>query len=248
MKRTGMLLLSCLLLLTGCSSGGQIMDGPDMVNSYQQIDQETAKRMMEQDDGHVVVDVRRFDEYESGHIPGAICIPNEEIGDAQPEELPDRRQIILICCRSGRRSKEASEKLFNMGYLNIYEFGGIIDWTGEIVQGQTIALRLESNPTTGYSWEAAQDRELFDIQSSYTAEPQSGPVTGAGGWQSFLLTPKQAGTVRVSFRYSRPWEPNDADPQFSYAFEISEDLRITVTEDGGAAAAEQGYPAVVKIY
>ena len=112
MKRNVLFLLLALLLLAGCTPKGQIMDGPDMVNSYRQIDQESARQMMAQDDGHVIVDVRRFDEYESGHIPSAICIPNEEIGDGQPEELPDRKQIILIYCRSGRRSKEASEKLF----------------------------------------------------------------------------------------------------------------------------------------
>ncbi len=99
---------------------------------YLQIDQETAKRMMQADDGHVVVDVRRQDEYDAGHIPGAILIPNESIGSERPEELPDLKQIILIYCRSGRRSKEAAQKLADMGYGNIYEFGGIIDWTGEI--------------------------------------------------------------------------------------------------------------------
>ena len=77
--------------------------------------------------------LRRQDEYDSGHIPGAILIPNESIGTEQPKELPDLDQVILIYCRSGRRSKEASQKLADMGYTHIYEFGGIIDWTGEIV-------------------------------------------------------------------------------------------------------------------
>ena len=89
--------------------------------------------MMELDDGHVIVDVRREDEYAKGHIPGAILIPNESIGTEQPSELPDLDQIILVYCRSGRRSKEASQKLADIGYKNVYEFGGIIDWTGEIV-------------------------------------------------------------------------------------------------------------------
>jgi len=91
--------------------------------------------MMAEDDGHVIVDVRREDEYESGHIPGAILIPNESITDKEPEQLPDKDQIILIYCRSGRRSKEASQKLSDMGYTRIYEFGGINDWTGETVTG-----------------------------------------------------------------------------------------------------------------
>ncbi len=121
------------LLLAACSSGGQIMDGEDMVRSYMQISQDEAKEMMEQDDGHVIVDVRRPDEFETGHIPGAICIPNETIGSDQPEELPDLNQVILVYCRSGNRSKQAAQKLFEIGYTNVYEFGGIIDWTGEVV-------------------------------------------------------------------------------------------------------------------
>ena len=121
------------LLLTACSSGGQVMDGEDMVRSYTQISQDEAKQMMEQDGTQIIVDVRTQEEYDSGHIPGAICIPNESIGTEQPEELPDLDQIILIYCRSGNRSKQAAQKLFDMGYTNVYEFGGINDWTGEVV-------------------------------------------------------------------------------------------------------------------
>ena len=89
--------------------------------------------MMIKDYGPIVVDVRRQDEYDAGHIPGAILIPNESIGTQPPEELPDLDQIILIYCRSGNRSKQAAQKLSDMGYTNIYEFGGINTWTGEIV-------------------------------------------------------------------------------------------------------------------
>lgn len=117
------------LLITGCGSKEPAKAG------YTQITQEEAVRMMAEDDGHVIVDVRREDEYESGHIPGAILIPNESITDKEPEQLPDKDQIILIYCRSGRRSKEASQKLSDMGYTRIYEFGGINDWTGETVTG-----------------------------------------------------------------------------------------------------------------
>ena len=132
-KKVRLILLTAfVLLLTACSSGGQIMDGEDMVRSYTQISQDQAKEMMEKEDGHIIVDVRRVDEFETGHIPGAICIPNESIGTEQPEDLPDLNQIILVYCRSGNRSKQAAQKLFDMGYTNVYEFGGIIDWTGEI--------------------------------------------------------------------------------------------------------------------
>ena len=98
---------------------------------YTHIDQETAKQMMENEDGHVIVDVRSQEEYNEGHIPGAIVIPNESIGTEQPKELPDLDQVILVYCRSGNRSRQASQKLADMGYTNVYEFGGIKDWTGE---------------------------------------------------------------------------------------------------------------------
>ncbi len=108
---------------------------PEPVKTYTQITQEEAMEMMTRDDGHVIVDVRRQYEYDESHIPGAILIPNESIETEPPEELPDPDQIILVYCRSGRRSKEASQKLADMGYTNVYEFGGIITWPGEIVTG-----------------------------------------------------------------------------------------------------------------
>ena len=134
MKRQVFVLFMTLLFLSGCSPKGNVMDGDGMVRSYQQISQEKAAEMMTLDDGHVVVDVRRQDEYDEGHIPGAVLIPNESIGTERPAELPDLNQVILVYCRSGNRSKQAAEKLFNMGYTNIYEFGGISTWTGEIVK------------------------------------------------------------------------------------------------------------------
>jgi len=130
----------CLMFsLFGCGKTVQVMDGDGMVYepSYAHISQDEAKLMMQDNDGHVIVDVRRADEYAIGHIPGAILIPNESIKDTPPEELPDKNQIILVYCRTGRRSKEASQKLADMGYVNVYEFGGIEDWTGDIVTEET---------------------------------------------------------------------------------------------------------------
>ena len=133
------------MLLTACGNGTSPSEGTQSevrtttasaAAAYQQITQEKAKEMMQADDGHIIVDVRRQEEYDSGHIPGAILIPNESIGTEQSKELPDLDQVILIYCRSGRRSKEASQKLADMGYTHIYEFGGIIDWTGEVVTSE----------------------------------------------------------------------------------------------------------------
>jgi rhodanese-related sulfurtransferase len=141
------LLLLMIFMLGGCRKIGQVMDGDGMVREpfYAQISQDEARLMMQDDYGHVIVDVRRADEYAEGHIPGAILIPNEEIGTEEPEELPDKYQVILVYCRTGRRSKEAAQKLANMGYVNVYEFGGIEDWTGDIVTDDTVKYKLTFN-------------------------------------------------------------------------------------------------------
>ena len=131
MRRIIVLALVLVLCLTGCNAGISKESATTVMTGYKQISQDEAKEMMARDDGHIIVDVRRQDEYDAGHIPGAILIPNESIDKERPKELPDLDQIILVYCRSGRRSKEASEKLAKMGYTNIYEFGGIITWPGE---------------------------------------------------------------------------------------------------------------------
>ena len=131
MRRFLALALILVLCLTGCNAGISKESATTVMTGYKQISQDEAKEMMTRDDGHIIVDVRRQDEYDEGHIPGAILIPNESIDKERPKELPDLDQIILVYCRSGRRSKEASEKLAKMGYTNIYEFGGIITWPGE---------------------------------------------------------------------------------------------------------------------
>ena len=121
------------LLLPGCQAVSQFFGDSSESDLYQHISQEEAQRMMDEDDGIAIVDVRTETEYNSGHIPGAICIPNESISTAPLEQLPDPDQVILVYCRSGSRSKQASEKLANIGYTNVYEFGGINSWKGEVV-------------------------------------------------------------------------------------------------------------------
>ena len=99
---------------------------------YRTITMEEARETFEKDGDYIILDVRRADEYAEGHIPGSINVANESIGSDMPKELPDKNQVIYVYCRSGRRSKEASSKLVAMGYTNIIEIGGIIDWTGEV--------------------------------------------------------------------------------------------------------------------
>ena len=115
-----------LMLLSSCGTPR------GSANSYRQISMDEAVKMMKNEKSYIILDVRRPDEYAEGHIPGAINVPNEEIGTAEIAELPDKSQLILVYCRSGRRSKEASEKLVKLGYTNIVEFGGILDYEGEI--------------------------------------------------------------------------------------------------------------------
>ena len=112
--------------LTGCTAP------QSQANSYHQITMDEAVIMMEQEQGYIILDVRRPDEFAAGHIPNAINVPNESIGTDEITELPNKDQLIMVYCRSGRRSKEASEKLVKLGYTNIVEFGGILDWKGEI--------------------------------------------------------------------------------------------------------------------
>lgn len=91
-------------------------------------------KIMNENTNYIILDVRTVAEYNDGHIPNAICIPNETINGDIIDKLPNKEQLILIYCRSGNRSKQAAEKLKNLGYTNLVEFGGIIDWEGEIVK------------------------------------------------------------------------------------------------------------------
>ena len=100
---------------------------------YTRITMEDAKWYMSERDDFTIVDVRTPSEFREGHIPNAINVPNENIGNTELRQLPDKDRKLLVYCRSGRRSKEAAEKLAKLGYTKVMEFGGIIDWDGEVV-------------------------------------------------------------------------------------------------------------------
>ena len=119
--------LLSLLLLAGCAAP------VDSEASYQQISMDEAIAIMGSESDYIVLDVRTTEEFADKHIPDAINIPNETIGTEDIPELPDKDQLILVYCRSGNRSKQASDKLVGLGYTNIVEFGGINDWPGETV-------------------------------------------------------------------------------------------------------------------
>ena len=127
MKKLYFLLLA-VMLLTAC---GQAKEN-DREAAYMNITAEEAKQIMDNEEGYVILDVRTQEEYDQGHIPGAIVISHEEIAERAEEVLTDKDQLILVYCRSGRRSKLAAEALVELGYTNIREFGGIIDWPYEV--------------------------------------------------------------------------------------------------------------------
>ena len=121
-------ILIALLLLAGC--GAKSSEA-----TYRQITMEEAVTMMEEESGYIILDVRTAQEYSEKHIPGAINVANESIDTEDIPELPDKDQLILVYCRSGNRSKQASEKLMKLGYTNIVEIGGINSWPGETATG-----------------------------------------------------------------------------------------------------------------
>ena len=121
------LFLLAALLLTGCGK-----EKSDKEAVYVNITAQEAKEIMDTQEGYIILDTRAQDEYDEGHIPGAIVIPHDEIEEKAPKMLTDKDQLILVYCRSGRRSKIAAEALVKLGYTNIKEFGGIIDWPYEV--------------------------------------------------------------------------------------------------------------------
>ena len=119
-------LVLALVMLSACAA-------PESAGSYRQINMEEAAAMMETESDYVILDVRTPEEFKERHIPDAINVPNESIGSGEIPQLPDKNQLIMVYCRSGNRSKQASEKLVKLGYTNVVEFGGINDWPGETV-------------------------------------------------------------------------------------------------------------------
>ena len=128
-------LATSLALLSGCTLSKTKKDTEDMTDkaAYHKLSAEDAYEMMVSQEV-VVVDVRTRAEYDGSHIENAVLVPNESIGSEMPETLPDKEATLLIYCRSGRRSKDAAQKLLALGYQSVYDFGGVIDWPYELVK------------------------------------------------------------------------------------------------------------------
>lgn len=134
MKKVLMICLTLVCILSGCGNADPEQNA-EQKSSYQQISMEEGIGLINSDSEYILLDVRRIDEFEKGHIPGAINIPNESIGTEEIAQLPDKNQTIYVYCRSGNRSKQASQKLVDLGYTNVIEIGGIIDYFGELETG-----------------------------------------------------------------------------------------------------------------
>ena len=146
MKKTLCIISAVLcIFLTACGDATSIgiiggADGPTSTittkkgekTMYEQITPQEAKKIMDSDEERIILDTREQDEFDEGHIPGAILIPYTEIENKAEKMIPDKCKRILVYCRSGRRSKIASESLAKLGYTNVKEFGGIIDWPYEV--------------------------------------------------------------------------------------------------------------------
>ena len=131
-KQRGLIIM---LLISLSLFGMTACDGEnEKVPNYEQITAEQAKSIMDTEKDYVIIDARTEDEFAEGHIENAILIPEYEISTRAEKDLPDKAQLILVYCRSGRRSKIASEELVKLGYTNVKEFGGIIDWPYEVVK------------------------------------------------------------------------------------------------------------------
>jgi rhodanese-related sulfurtransferase len=127
---TCIVFLLAVILLTACGHDAEKEE--ETVNMYRNITAAEAKEIMDSEEGYIILDVRSQEEYDESHIPGAIVIPHTEIEAKAESVLTDKGQLILVYCRSGRRSKLAAEALVALGYTNIVEFGGIIDWSYEV--------------------------------------------------------------------------------------------------------------------
>lgn len=130
MKKWWIVLLS-VMLLTACGTKEENNEETKAM-AYVNITAEEAKEIMDTQEGYVILDVREQDEFDEKHIPGAVLLPLGDVAEKAPAVLTDKDQLILVYCRSGRRSKLAAEELVKLGYTNIKEFGGIIDWPYEV--------------------------------------------------------------------------------------------------------------------
>ena len=204
-----------VLFLVSCSADRKTL-------SYKQISQEEAVKMMKTEDC-LILDVRTEEEYNDGHIPNAICLPVETIGSETPAELPDKDQAILIYCRTGVRAARAAESLANLGYTNVYDFGGIADWKGEIVTEESLDY---GEP------EASLTLEISDRQI-YTNIITNTELLEAMGTSSFELSFRDEGSVkRAVLPFTVSLEEKDTEVRTGDVLVCNGNEMLLILEEG----------------
>lgn len=225
-------ILALALLLTGCA--GQIMDGPDMVNSYKQITVGEARQMMAQEDGHLFIDVRSAEEYEAGHIHGAISIPSDSLGSELPSALPNTDQILLVYGGSEAQCCAGAEKLFDLGYRNVYAFGSILDWDDELETGPagelhpTLTLHSFDGGGPEYSIGIEDPSILYCASEIRYSKANHEELEGAGYTETFTFTALKPGQTRVTLSARSPIAGNYDQ---TYLATVDDALRIRLTEE-----------------
>ena len=257
--RTAAAALLAAIGLAGCVSAKT-----EETKNYRHISMEKAAQMMEEEDGHIIVDVRRPEEYEEGHIPGAVNIPNELIQEEEPSQLKDRDQILLVYCRTGRRSRLAAEKLAGYGYVNVYEFGGILDWPGEIETKKEGMMDLYL--AGGCFWGVQKFLDQFDgvikTEAGYANGPDKAPTyeevcRGSGHAETVKITydPEVIGPEKLVEYYFMVIDPlsvnrqgNDKGIQYRTGIYYTEESQLPGIEEVYRKEEEKaGKPLAVEL-
>ena len=229
-------LLAVTMLLAGCAGASDPTPGGEGTvkeAGFQQITQEEAMRIMAEETGYVILDVRTKEEYGEGHIPGAVCVPNELINCDAPEALTDYNQMILVYCRSGNRSKQAAQKLASMGFTRVYEFGGINTWPGEIVaeepqpETEPATLTYSSFDGGGPEYEVAiEDPSVVACTSSRKYDkPDHDEMTGASYNVIFSFPGLKEGTTALTVSARSPIAENFDE---TYTVSVDHELKVTL--------------------
>ena len=229
MKRL-LIVLLCVAVLTGCTilkPSDHMLDGDGMEKSYQSVTGKQAMKMMQSGDEYVILDVRARAEYDSEHIPGAVSLPDDEIGDGEIDLLPDRSLQIYVYGRTGEQAKQAAQKLLEKGYNRIIEFGSISDWPGHVVVEEYQAMRpkliLDGGEPGTAGGRTVQVTGYYDNTLTVKFSNESGDL-----WfytETFSLSVSDGGQWRaLPWPEDKVWEDSELDLPDGESTEIRFDL------------------------
>lgn len=238
MRLKDVVIASMALLLGACSAPeGEhfVADSGGMMRlPYLRIDEAEAQRMMEQKNGYIILDVGSKDEYDAGHIPGAVSLPADTIGTERPEELADLYQTILLYSRDAEKGRKAAEKLGNMGYCQVYEFGVLHDWTGPVEtgaesgsKGEPAVLSFSSFSGGGPSYSVSvADPDILSCSSETVFDESTYGMPGAGYQEVYTFSGLRPGTTTVTVTASFM---DESLSQTVYTAVVDESLNVALT-------------------